>query len=429
MKRAYPKIDITKLKPNPNNPRYITDEKKEKLKKSFKNLTALQKLRPIIVDDKYMVLGGNQRLDAGLALAQKEVYYDMFTREMANEMNSEAKADGRKTRTYKYYCTQIVITDNSGYGEYDMSMIRAEWLEFPLDDWGLDMLEYEDENDEEIEVEDDLFEMPNEEDIITNIKLGDVIKIGKHILVCGDSRDKKYYKSFENKDIVLLVTDPPYGVNYGNKNKILNSFDGANRIEEDIEGDNLTVEETVDIWEQAFSNTETILSNKSSFYIFIPSSYGLYNKLSKVVEISGLNPMHTIIWNKNNHVLGMADYNYKHEVMLYGWKKSGTHKFHGQGEQKSTVWNYDKPMRNDIHQTMKPVKLIANAIMNSSSSGEIIIDIFMGSGTAIVAAEKTNRICYGIEIKPKNCQSIIERMIILNPEIEIKINNIKYDGR
>ena len=116
---------------------------------------------------------------------------------------------------------------------------------------------------------------------------------------------------------------------------------------------------------------------------------------------------HCLIWAKNNHVLGSADYNYKHEPILYGWQHK--HKFYGKGEQKTSVWNIAKPLKNDLHPTMKPIELIENAILNSSEKGMLVVDYFLGSGSTLIACEKTDRCCYGVEIDPHYCDVIIKR--------------------
>lgn len=425
MNRAYPKISIDKLHHNPDNPRFIIEEKAKLLQKSMNELSAMQKLRPIIVDENFMALGGNQRLDAARALGMKEVYYDMLTMEMCEEMNAEARAEGREERSYKYYCDQFVITDNSGFGEYDHELVQINYGNYPVEDWGYDAIEW-DVNDDS-ETEDDSDSVP-EIRTETDVETGDIIKIGHHTLICGDSTEEACY-DWMNNDVDLLLTDPPYGVDYGAKNKYLNKHDNGDRIEDDIKGDNLTVEQTAELWLKSLSLAEKKMKSKSSFYIFIPSAPDLYMNLTDSIFSTGLIPKHTIIWNKNNHVLGMADYNYKHELILFGWKKGGTHDFTGNGEQKTTVWEYDKPNANKLHPTMKPIDLIANAIKNSSSLGDVVLDIFGGSGSTMIAAHQTGRTARLIEQKPEYCQVIIDRMIKLDGDLVVTINNVPYYGK
>lgn len=147
------------------------------------------------------------------------------------------------------------------------------------------------------------------------------------------------------------------------------------------------------------------------------------------MEKSKLSLHQMLIWNKNNHVLGRSDYNYKHEPILYGWAKK--HKFYGNGSQIFSVWNFDKPIKSDLHPTMKPVALIENAILNSSITGNIVSDLFLGSGSTLIACEKTNRICYGMELDEYYCDIIFKRyyewMVANNKEPVIKLNGKNYE--
>lgn len=158
----------------------------------------------------------------------------------------------------------------------------------------------------------------------------------------------------------------------------------------------------------------------SSFYIFSPQGGELLLKLMQAIEESYFKLKHTLIWSKNNHVLGRCDYNYKHEPILYGWLKKGTHKFYGGF--KTSVLEFPKPLKNDLHPTMKPVALIEELINNSTLAGMIVLDIFCGSGSTVVAAHLQNRKCYGIEKDEQYCQVIINRMKKLDSSLTIKIN-------
>ena len=133
---------------------------------------------------------------------------------------------------------------------------------------------------------------------------------------------------------------------------------------------------------------------------------------------------HCLIWIKNNHVLGRSDYNYKHEPVLYGWKKKGTHEFFG-GFQTS-VFEFPKPQKNDLHPTMKPVALIARLIENSTRKRALVLDSFLGSGTTMVAAHQLGRKCFGLELEPKYCQVILNRMLKLDPTLVVKKNGHPY---
>ncbi len=257
------------------------------------------------------------------------------------------------------------------------------------------------------------------------IKTGDLIELGQHRLLCGDSTKTEDVKKLMGKNKAdMIFTDPPYGVSYADKNKFLNSQDGANRSEKDIENDHMTTEETGELWSKTFQAWAPFHADYSSFYICAPQG-----ELSAVL-IDSLNQnshsfRHQLIWVKNNHVLGRSDYNYKHEPILYGWQHK--HKFYGKGEQKFSVWEVDKPLKNDLHPTMKPVELMENAILNSSEKAMIVVDYFLGSGSTLIAAEKTGRRCLGMEIDPEYCQVIIQRWSDFTGQDKIKINGKKLN--
>jgi DNA modification methylase len=206
----------------------------------------------------------------------------------------------------------------------------------------------------------------------------------------------------------MVFTDPPYGVSYGDKNKFLNSIASGNRIQTPIEGDHKTVNDLADsIIFPAFCCIKESLADKASYYITAPQGGELLMMMMMMMIKAGLPLRHMIIWVKNNHVLGRTDYNYKHEPILFGWVNA--HNFYGNGEFKFSTWEIDKPHKSDLHPTMKPIALMENALLNSSQRNEIIIDTFGGSGSTLIACEKTNRKCRMVEIDPLYCQVIIDR--------------------
>jgi len=240
--------------------------------------------------------------------------------------------------------------------------------------------------------------------------LGDVFEIdGKHRVMCGDSTKESDVSILMNGNKADMVfTDPPYGVDYGNKNEYLNKSDGGNRIETKILND--TVEENCfELWAAHFKQYENILADYHSIYVASPQTRDLMMMMMMMIEQGGIYISNVIIWVKNNHVLGRLDYMLKHEPIIYGWLKKGHHKFYGKGEQKFSVWEYNKPLKNDLHPTMKPIELIVNAIQNSSPKDGVIFDGFLGSGSTLIAAETTKRICYGMEIDQHYSDVILRR--------------------
>ena len=217
----------------------------------------------------------------------------------------------------------------------------------------------------------------------------------------------------------MVFTDPPYGVSYAEKNTYLNAISRGNCIQKEIVGDHKTIEELADsIIFPAFCRVKEILAERSSYYITAPQGGDLLMMMMMMMQKAGLILRHMIIWVKNNHVLGRTDYNYKHEPILYGWLK--VHDFYGLGEFKFSTWEIDKPLKSDLHPTMKPVALIVNAIQNSCPEGGLMADLFGGSGSSMVASQNTGSRCNMMEISPDYCAVILQRMTDAFPGIEIK---------
>jgi DNA modification methylase len=247
------------------------------------------------------------------------------------------------------------------------------------------------------------------------VRFGDLWEIGKHRLLCGDcTKIDNINDLFRGDKCNAMITDPPYGVNYAGKNDFLNNYDKGNCVQGDIEND------AIENYRQFFADFIKIapFAEYNVFYIFM-SGKELHN-LRLAIEDCKCVWGDYLIWVKNNHVLGRKDYNSKHEFIVYGWR--GRHKFYG-GFQ-TTILNFDRPMQSKTHPTTKPVKLLSKIIQDGTLQNFIIYDPFLGSGSTIVAAEQTNRICYGLEIEPKYCSVVLERMTEMGIEPQ-KISN-KY---
>jgi len=226
-----------------------------------------------------------------------------------------------------------------------------------------------------------------------------------HRLMCGDSTTAEdVARLMGGKLARLVVTDPPYGVEYADKNAFLNTIAPGNRIQSPIAGDHGTKEGVQTLWRLAFHEMAAVMDAGAAVYCFMPQGG---DQMMMMMMGAGIEPRHELIWLKNNHVLGRVDYAYKHEPILYAWKDGG-HKFYG-GFQTS-VLEFDRPQVSAMHPTMKPVALIERLICNSSLAGELIYDPFLGSGTTMVAAEQTGRVCYGMEIEPKYVAVCLQRM-------------------
>lgn len=248
-----------------------------------------------------------------------------------------------------------------------------------------------------------------------------------------------------------MITDPPYGVSYADKNKFLNTIARGNRIQVEIENDHQSEPEMYNLWLEVFSNAYEVTDQCMAYYVFGAQGGELLLLLLQALKDSRFAPRHGLVWVKNNHVLGRADYNYKHEPITYGWKTDGTHKFYAKFD--TSVWEdeleidklkkdelvklikdlmsdkvptsvikEDKPLKSDLHPTMKPVRLIGRLMGNSSQKDEIVLDLFGGSGTTMIAAEQLGRKCYMMELDPHYCDVIIARWEKLTGREAVKID-------
>ena len=377
--------------PNPTNPRIIKDDKFKKLIKSIQEFPEMLELRPIVVDSNMVVLGGNMRLKACIAAGLKEVPIIV-----ADQLTDEQKGE-------------FIIKDNVGFGEWDWDLLANEWDVESLTDWGLELPF---DNTPVLEAEEDDYEAPSE--IKTDIVLGDLIEIGNHRLLCGDSTDSDAVaRLMDGEKADMVFTDPPYNVSYEGKTK-----DALT-----IQNDKMSIKDFSKFLSSVFSVLYLNSKEGSPIYVFGPIEDGTF--LNAFNE-SGFKLQSILIWLKNTIVLGRKDYHYKHEPILYGWKEGAAHKWYG-GRDKQTVFECNKPPRNGEHPTMKPIELCEFYINNSTQNNNIIIDAFLGSGSTMVAAHQLNRKCYGMELDPKYCQVIIDRMHKLDPSLEIKINGKPYD--
>jgi DNA modification methylase len=235
---------------------------------------------------------------------------------------------------------------------------------------------------------------------------------GEHRLICGDCTDETVVAQVmggTEEQYDLLLTDPPYGVSYADKNEFLNAIDRGNRIQTPIEGDHRSADEMSVFWKQAFGIARGFARPGACYYTTGPQGGDLLLLLLLALRESGFPLRHTLIWAENNHVLGRSDYNYKHEPILYGWVDGAGHRFYGAAGETS-LWEIPKPQKSDLHPTTKPVGLFERAIRNSTAKGEIVYDPFLGSGTTLVACERLGRQGIGIELHPPYVAVCLQRL-------------------
>ena len=397
----------------PSNPRQWTQTDIDRIAKSLEETPELFEARPLIVyeqDGEYIILGGNLRYEG----AKKNKMKDVPVHILAHDLNIDK-------------LKEIVIKDNGSFGDWDMDALANEWDDLPLKDWGIDvawdavMLEETTSQDRK-EVEEDDFDAEKDH-IEVRCKRGDIWQLGDHRLMCGDSVDLEDVKKLMGgAKADLVFTDPPYGVSYTKKNEYLNSLGTGNRLTKAIENDSKPPQEMYEFWVKAFKNIHEVTKDKMAYYITAPQGGDLLLLLLLAVRDSGFMLKHQLIWNKNNLVLGRCDYNYKHEPIIYGWKIGGTHSFVGGSKFKTSVWDINKPLRNDLHPTMKPVELVVAAIEDNSLESQVVLDLFGGSGTTLIAAEETGRKACLMEYDPHYCDVIIARWEKLTGRKAEKIN-------
>jgi DNA modification methylase len=242
--------------------------------------------------------------------------------------------------------------------------------------------------------------------VVPTSKLGDVWLLGKHRVMCGSADSDDVQTVMGGRKADLLLTDPPYGVSYADKNAFLNAISPGNRIQKEIANDHMAPEEMNEFWSRVLTNAHAASTNKASYYIFSPQGGDLMMMMS--ITRAKWQLKHMLVWVKNNHVLGRCDYHYKHEPVFFGWKEDGTHEFFG-GSSCFSVLNFDKPMKNDLHPTMKPLELCAYLIKNSTREGGLVLDMFLGSGSTLIASEQTGRACCGTELDPAYVDVIVRR--------------------
>lgn len=297
----------------------------------------------------------------------------------------------------EYMLVHNQLTLNSGYD--------LEKLEYALDEIDYDMTNYGfelPEDDEEKEVEEVETPEPPKE---PKSKLGDIYQLGNHRLMCGDSTDEAQVSNLLGGELAdLLFTDPPYNVNITEKKKKILHCNEYN----ELANDNMSQDDFMIFLRKVFDNANNSLKKDASYYVF--SCQGGDNELMMMMMMRecGIKCRHQIIWVKDTPVfsMGRLDYDYKHEPILYGWKEK--HNFYRKGEQDKSVWEY-KRTSNKLHPTMKPVELIENALKNSTKENNLVLDLFGGSGSTLIACEQLGRKCYTMELDPHYVDVIIER--------------------
>jgi DNA modification methylase len=399
------RVPISQVIPNPTNPRIIKDDKFKKLTKSIQEFPEMLELRPIVVDSNMVVLGGNMRLKACIAAGLKEVPIIV-----ADNLTEQQQAE-------------FIIKDNVGFGEWDWDLLANQWDVEALEDWGLELPF---DNTPVLEAEEDDYEAPSE--IQTDIVLGDLIEIGQHRLLCGDSTDSDAIAKLMNGNrAAMAFTSPPY--NAGKSEALSgNTHTGDNKYNE--YNDNQSKSEYLDLLigftnnailnsEYLICNIQSLAGNKIALIEY------LYEYRNNFIDVA--------IWDKGHGAPQMAEsvMNSAWEYMFFISSKENASRAIPNAKFRGNVPNIyrGKPQRNNefssVHAATFPIDLPEWA-MQFTNQGDIVLDQFIGTGTTMVAAHQLNRKCYGMELDPKYCQVIVDRMQKLDPSLEIKINGKPY---
>lgn len=378
-------IQIEKLKPAEYNPRKDLRPEDEEYQKIKKSLIEFGYVDPVIVNSDMTVIGGHQRLKVLQELGYKEIECNIVD------------LDKNKEKALNIALNKIT-------GEWDNSKLEELLAELKETEIDLDITGFSfDEVDNILKditgSKEDDFDLDEAlEEIEEPIsKPGDVWILGKHRLMCGDSTIKENVKKLiQDKQADLILTDPPYNVDY----------EGKTEDALKIENDNMSETEFYNFLLDSFKNMFETAKNGCGIYVFHADTEGL--NFRNAFKSVGFKLAQCLVWVKNNFVIGRQDYQWRHEPILYGWKEGAGHYFVNDRKQ-STVLEFDKPTRNAEHPTMKPIDLLVHLIKNSSKENDLILDLFGGSGSTLIAAEQTKRVCYTMELDPKYCDVIVKR--------------------
>lgn len=367
-------MSITDIKPYPKNPR-DNDAGVDAVANSIKEFGWQQ---PIVVDKDNVIIVGHTRYKAAKKLGKDKV--------------PVVVADNLSPEQVKAY--RLADNKTGELTDWDMGLLDDELgdiTDINMSDFGFDL---DIPDDEEGVQEDNFDEEPPEE---PKSKLGKIYQLGRHRLMCGDSTNPEMVKKLVGGvQCDLLLTDPPYNVGY----------EGKQKSKMTIKNDRQEDDEFYKFLFNAFSAAKDNLKQGSSFYIWYASSEAA--NFNNAANNAGLSVREELIWEKNNLVMGRQDYQWKHEPCLYGWVEGGSHSWYSDRKQ-TTVMHFDKPQRADLHPTMKPVALFDYQIKNSTKSGDVVLDLFGGSGTTIMACEQDGRNACVMEYDPKYVDVIIKR--------------------
>ena len=387
-------LPLKELKPAAYNPRKKLKKGDKEYEKIKQSLLKFGYVDPIIVNEDLTVIGGHQRLTV-----LKDLDYETAKCVIVDLPKEDEKA--------------LNIALNKITGQWDEALLADLLLDLQESDFNLDLTGFEPPEIDDIlsnvhdkELSEDEFDVEEELKKPTLSRHGDIWQLGKHRVICGDSTKAETYKQLlDDRKANLVVTDPPYNVDVEETaGKILN--------------DNMSDGDFYQFLLSMFTQVENHMETDASVYVFHADTEGL--NFRKAFKDAGFYLSGCCIWKKNSLVLGRSPYQWQHEPCLYGWKKKGKHQWFSDRKQ-TTIWEYDRPKSSKDHPTMKPIQLMAYPIQNSSMRGTIVLDPFLGSGSTLIAADQTGRICYGIELDVKFVDVIVKRYIEVTGDTEVTV--------
>ena len=387
-------LPLKDLKPAVYNPRKKLKKGDKEYEKIKQSLLKFGYVDPIIVNEDLTVIGGHQRLTV-----LKDLDYETAKCVIVDLPKEDEKA--------------LNIALNKITGQWDEALLADLLLDLQESDFNLDLTGFEPPEIDDIlsnvhdkELSEDEFDVEEELKKPTVSRHGDIWQLGKHRVICGDSTKAETYKQLlDDWKANLVVTDPPYNVDVEETaGKILN--------------DNMSDRDFYQFLLSMFTQVENHMEDDASIYVFHADTEGL--NFRKAFKDAGFYLSGCCIWKKNSLVLGRSPYQWQHEPCLYGWKKKGKHQWFSDRKQ-TTIWEYDRPKSSKDHPTMKPIQLMAYPIQNSSMRGTIVLDPFLGSGSTLIAADQTGRVCYGIELDEKFVDVIVKRYIEVTGDTEVTV--------
>lgn len=412
-------VTRTKLKPYERNAKVHSPEQVTKIANSIREFGFLS---PCLIDRDFNIIAGHGRVLAAEELGLETVPCVFIEGLTEEQRRAYILADNRLTEL----------------GDWDRDLVAEELGDLADAGFDVSLTGFDWDSVSKIEpIEDDYDPEDPELQIEHRTKRGDIFQLGDHRLVCGDSTNPKDMEAlFDGGAADMVFTDPPYGVAIGSKNQMLVQFGKAGKARENIENDTLNEEDLAQVIIKAFAELKKHAADFCSYYVAAPAGE-LQLMMMAALKAAGLPVRHILIWVKNvaTFSVGRLDYDYRHEPIFYTWTKS--HKFRGgydntvidesgrledldktelkelvhalRGDGSTTAIYCDKPTQSKLHPTMKPIRLVARFIYNSSEEGDVVADIFGGSGTTLIACEQLGRRCYMMELDPHYCDVIIDR--------------------